>query len=68
MNVYRVDIEQWTYRWDDWEKVDSDSMTVRARTAQEGIKRVLAKARTNGYLKSQPIEVLRCERIAADVL
>jgi hypothetical protein len=68
MNVYRVEIEQWAGPRGDEYKHESSRRSVRARTAQEAIRRVLAEARKNGYLKTRPIEVTHVERIATDVL
>ena len=68
MNVYRVAIEQYTQYGGKRILHENDKRSVRARTVQEAITRVLAAARKNGYIKSRPIAVVSVERIASDVL
>ena len=73
MNVYRVELEQWTQYADgkggkDWVKHESETVEVRAATLQSAINRSLTHARKNGYLKSRPIEVTSASMIARDVL
>lgn len=64
MNVYHAKVEQMSSTGYLHAK---EEFSIRARTMDEAFRRLKVACRKNGFLKSQPIEVVSIERIVEDL-
>lgn len=63
--VFRLVVEQYDH---EGRKVCGDTLDVAARSGAEALKRGMAEAKKNGFLKSRPIEVVSLTRIADQIV
>jgi hypothetical protein len=71
-NLYRIDIEQWKLinmlTGKKWDRIQHETYDVISGTLESAIKKARSAANKDGFLKSRPLEIVKAERIAANIL